>query len=664
MAAIDDIKKALKITQAVPKDVTKRIDRAKEQIEDKSAERNECLSFWRGNQYVYRNKENWLVKQGVLVGEGGKPRHRVRTTRNLIGPIVRQEVAYAIQRVPSYTVNPSTSDADDVSAAAVAQKIAYYGFDEWDIRRVTEQVVTYAVVADEGFAWPYWDSMVPPYVKDENGEVVGLGEVKIEVLGANEVGWEPGVRFEDARWYVVRRAMSEERIKSLPGYIPGTKVTPDASVEYVMGENKDKKNLVMVTDYLERPCPEYPNGRRYCIANNTVITAPEAYPFSDGKGGVVDEPVLHKLSYIVDPDNDRDQGLVRHLLDAQRTINDATNKQIEWKNMALQPQVFAPLGAFPKRQRLTDQPGAVFVYNPVNGMKPEWRPTPPIPAELSQLKQEALIDMQRIASQNDTPADASGRALQVLIERDNAARQAFIQRLAEFHSRLMRHCLTLVAQYYTEPRLIRLNGRFGPESIQDFTGADLRSQVDVTVFPESIEPRTRQALEQRIMAYAQAGWISPEKAMAAIEQGVSADIVDSYELDVARAHRVIQKILAGPEVFLNEPLQPGGVMEGQMEVPSWMPRPTIDNIQVHRSIFSDFAKTQEFELSPDPVKEAILLYLQGLDWLEDQERQKAMQQQAMAAEQLGMANASKPQMPGMPDQKIPGGATDQAQQPE
>jgi hypothetical protein len=156
---------------------------------------------------------------------------------------------------------------------------------------------------------------------------------------------------------------------------------------------------------------------------------------------------LHKLSYIVDPDSDRDQGLVRHLLDAQRTINDATNKQIEWKNMALQPQSSRLWERSPRGSALPTSPGRSLFTTRLMVYRPEWRPTPPIPAELSQLKQEALIDMQRIASQNDTPADASGRALSVLIERDNAARQAFIQRLAEFHSRLMRHCLTLVAQY-------------------------------------------------------------------------------------------------------------------------------------------------------------------------------------------------------------------------
>jgi hypothetical protein len=409
--------------------------------------------------------------------------------------------------------------------------------------------------------------------------------------------------------------------------------------------------MVMVTDYLERPCKEYPEGRRLCVANGKLIAPPEKYPLIDPKGEAVDAPVLHKISYILDPDSDRDIGLVASLLDSQRTINDCTNKQLEWKNLALMPQVFAPMGAFPKRQRLTDQPGAVFVYNPVSGLKPEWRPTPPIPAELSTLKQEALMDMNRMAAQNDTPVDASGRALQVLIERDAAARSAFLGRLAEFHSQVMRHCLMLVARHYTEPRLIKINGRFGPESIEDFVGADLRSQVDVTVFPESIEPRTRQALEQRVLAYADRQWISPEKAMAAIEQGTAADVVDSYELDVARAHRVIQKIMAGPEAFLGEPLQVG---PDGTETPSWMPRPGIDNLAVHRSIFQDFAKTQEFELSDEAVREAVLLYLQGLDWMEEQEQMKAAQQQSMMAQQLGMANAARPAGPTpMPDMPTP-----------
>jgi hypothetical protein len=146
----------------------------------------------------------------------------------------------ASQATPSI---PPPTTPTHVSAAAVAQKIAYFGFDEWDIRRVTEQVVTYAVVADEGFAWPYWDASIPPFVKDESGEVVGLGDIRIEVLGANEVGWEPGVRYEDARWYVVRRAMSEERVKALPDSSREQRSPPTPAPSTYWAKTRTRKTL-------------------------------------------------------------------------------------------------------------------------------------------------------------------------------------------------------------------------------------------------------------------------------------------------------------------------------------------------------------------------------------------------------------------------------------
>lgn len=626
----------------VPGDVTERIEASKRRIAEFSAQNNECIEFWRGNQYIYRSPQGYISRQGTLINELGKPRHRVRQTRNILVDVVRHEVSAATQRVPDYQILPSTSDHDDVSAARIASKVARYGYDKWRIRDVTERVVTYAVVSrtGEGFAWPYWDTSVGPIIDPE--EHIGVGEVKIAVFGPNEVGWEPGVQFEDSRWYVIRQAKPVQSVTGLPGFL-GFRVKEDAQADSEASQKGGKgsaadRKLVLVTEYLERPCQEYPNGRRLVIVNDKLAIPPEDYPCFDAGGNVSDEPVLHKLSYIVDPDNDRDIGLVPHLLDAQRTYNDCNNKQLEWKNLALNPQLIAPMGAFSKRQRITDEPGAVFTYNPVGGMKPEWRQTPAVPGELGQFKQDALSDVSRIAAQNAMPQDASGKALQVLIERDANARQAFVARLAEFHSRLMRSCLALVAQRYTEPRLVKVNGMFGPDSIEDFKGSDLRSQVDVLVLPESIEPRTRQALEQRVMAYAQLGWISGEKAMDAIEKGTAADIVDSYMLDVSRCHRLLRKIMAGPEVFLNEPPVPG---PDGLPSASWMPRPQ-DAIPVHRTIFADFSKTVEYEQSEPAVQEAVNLYLQALDMLEQAKAAQMALQQTQMAESLGMSNAAKP----------------------
>lgn len=631
-----------------PADVERRISAASTLLEGLGPKKNECYEFWRGNQYVYRTKDNNLQQQAILVGEG-KPEHRVRMTRNMILPIVRHEVSYATQRIPSYQVVPSTSDPEDISASAVSQQVAYYGYDKWNIQKISEAVVTHAIVGGEGFAWPWWDKTVGPYVSDAEGNSVGVGEICIEVLGPTEVAWESGRKFDDARFYIIRRAMTIDQAYGLPNFISGIKLHADAKTAGVQKNLDPAIEFVMVTDYLERPSLKYPKGRRFTIANGRMITPLDFYPYFDASGNVIDEPVIHPLSYIYDPDQDRDLGLVEQMLDPQRTINDCTNKQIEWKNLALVPQWTAPFGSFPKRTRITDRPGDVIVYNPVGGFKPEPRATPPVPPELTEFKQQALSDMQALAAQTAFANDASGKAMQVSIEADSNARQSFLARLATFHSRLMRHCLVLVGIYYIEPRLLKINGKYGPSNIADFKGSDLRSQVDVTVFPDSIAPRTKQDLERRVMGFADRGWIPPEKAMAAIEQGTAADLIDSYELDVARAHRILQRILAGPQTFLQDHFVPG---PDNADVPAWMPRPW-DNLVVHRSVFQDFSKSVAYDESDDQIKEAINLYLQGLDYLEQRKAEQMAMEQAARAEKIGSANAargpqlSQPTLPGL-----------------
>lgn len=636
-------------TNKPPSDITDRLDRGRKRMQTTAAKRNECMQFWRGEQYVYVNSDKYLSEQSVITNPDGtgKPRHRVRTKRNVLVDVVAHEVSAATQRVPSYEVTPSSSDPEDIAAARIGEKVALYGYDKWDIRRVTERVVTYAVVADEGFAWPYFDNTIGPFMQDEEGQMLGQGEIRIRVFGPNEVFWEPGISFEESRWCAIEQARDINEVMEQEGY-QGGKLSPDAQAsEHTLsngGKGAQEARLVMVTEYLERPSPKRPLGRWITIANKRQILPERPYPCTDANGSVLDEHVLCKLSYFTDPDSDRDSGLVKHLLDAQRTINDCTNKQLEWKNLALAPQIVVENGEF--REKITDEPGAVYHYRGAGTVR--WREVPPIPGELSQLKEEAKRDMAQIAAQNEIPSQVeSGRGIQVLIERDSARRQAFIARLADFHSTLMRHCLYLVQKHYTEDRLLKIKGRFGWEHIPDFQGSDLRGQADVRVAPGSIEPRTKAAVEQRIMTFAQAGWISPEAAMAAINGGTAEKLVESYELDVARANMMIQKIKEGPEILFSGEMriEPDG-----REVPSWMPRP-FDNLQVHKSVFEDWMKTNDYDTLPQPMQVAAETYYQGLLQLEADKAAADAQAQQMQAESLGMANAAKPQLPPpMPDQ--------------
>jgi hypothetical protein len=143
--------------------------------------------------------------------------------------------------------------------------------------------------------------------------------------------------------------------------------------------------MAILTDYLERPSAKYPNGRRCFIANDRVVvdfrkdpSAPEdadwyeGYPYVDSEGDVCDEPVLHRLSYTVNPEGD-DLGLVERLIDLMRTVNDCWNKLLEWKNRTLMPRMMAPRGA---DVRTNDVPGGVDYYRPQGMLKPEWENGP------------------------------------------------------------------------------------------------------------------------------------------------------------------------------------------------------------------------------------------------------------------------------------------------
>jgi hypothetical protein len=367
---------------------------------------------------------------------------------------------------------------------------------------------------------------------------------------------------------------------------------------------------------------------------------------------------LHELHYAEDADSDRNSGLVRHLIDAQRQLNHAVSKIAEWVNLMLNPQLIIQNGKI-LSGKLNDAPGAVVRVAGVGEVKV--REIPQIPPELFRQKEEAISDMARIAAQNDIPSQVeSAKGIQFLIEKDSSRRASFFANLAQFHARLMRHCLYLVQRHYTEPRLLKIRGEQGIEPIADFMGAELLGEVDVRVSAGSLEPRTRESIEAKILAFADRGWVSPHEAMAAINNGTAEGLVQSYERDIARANLIIQKVKEGPEVlFSTAPRRPffgedPGIDEETMQprefIPGWMPRP-FDNIAVQKDVLSDWMKGTEYDDLEPPAQEALNAVYDSFLQLEAKQQAQAAEAQELQAESLGMGNAAKPQTPPpTPDQ--------------
>lgn len=637
--------------------VDDRLKRGRDRTKEQASKRNECLAFARGDQHLYEGKDGLILKP--MTASQGKEPWRVRQVRNALKDVIEHEVSAGTQRVPSYSVTPSTFDPEDIAAASIAEQVALYGYEQWNLRTTMERVVSYAVIADEGYAWAFFNNQVgDPMGQDADGNDIATGEVEIRVLGPNEVYSEPGVQFEDSRWYAVEQARPLEDVYAMTGYMGG-KLDANANTSDMLNKQQKSTNMVIVTEYLERPSAK--NGRKgrwLTMANGHLIVPEKPYPLLDPKGRVCDESVLVRLSYFVDPSSEKGEGLVRHLLDSQRTINDCVNKLLEWKNLALVPRIFAPKGMFDEGMIITDEPGSVYEVNPVSGQNgPTFAPTPQIPQELFQLIEMAKGDIANISAQNSIPNNVdTAKGISALIEKDQQRRARFHANLAQFHGRLMERCLYLVQRGYSEPRLLLIHGTFGAARIPDFLGAQMLGQCDVRVATSSIEPRTRESVEQRVMGYADRGWISPQRAMAAIDAGIAESLVDDYDANVQRANLLIQKLRAGREHFMsNTVLVEGptrtdpvtGAPLPPMEVPDWMPR-EFDNAALQMSVFARFMLSPEYD-SWTPEQKTIANQIYG-----GYKKQVANQQaeaaaaQAAVAQSMGNANAAKPAAPPAP----------------
>lgn len=597
----------------------------------------EQIAFMEGRQFVYKALSGSSTTLSELETRefGSKPRHRARTARNLYQKYILAEVSQGVQRIPSYSVTPTTTDPDDISAARLSEKILLDLYQRLNLRSILVAARMYSVICGQGYIRPWWN----PKIGASYGDGVSEGEICLEVYGPDEVFGEAGTTFEKSPWIAVETARSIEDVKNLPGF-NGAKLTADVHsssslVGAQLSTKSSKADAVLLTEFLELPSTKHPKGRRMFIANGQAITEPEEYPMPiQSESGY--EHVVHKMSYIPTPWKEWDQGLGQSLVDPQRTLNDVVNKAIQWKNQAIRPQMLAPVGSI--IDRATDEDGLIIRYRPIGGLRPEWREAPPIPNSLFQMADQAIAHMEEIASQRSLPEGIeSGKALSAIYERDSSVHAFILQTLADFHSKLGRHLLLYAQKYYSESRLLQIRGTSAADSgyVMRFKGADIKGQTNVLVTPESIAPQTQQAVEQRVLAYADRGWISPQQAMAAIDGGYAEDLSDDYELDVGKQRREIDQMIA-----MGEPSIPGG------DVPI---AASYDNHEVHLYELHKFMKSRDFETQPLPVQEAATAHEQQHQQLQMEAQAQAQAAQIQTAEQLGMANAARPTQKQMPD---------------
>jgi hypothetical protein len=671
--------------ESVPTDVEERLKRGREGLREVQARRLLAIEFANGNHFSELNDDQTKVVNlsTTAVAQGGeKPDHRVRRSNEIVAPMLKRKISAATQREPEWESTNATPDPEDYAASRLALRIARAGYPLWGFPAAEPKALWWAMVTEEAFGRAVWNANVGPYEDvsqhpeaefedPETGERPyagqpdpgnpvwrGRGEIEISVYSGLEVFWEPGVDFEKSRWYAVEHARAIEEIEDEPGFIkiPGEKLRADAKTT---GEGrsttrqKKGSKLGIVTECFERPCQRYPKGRWGTYADGRKIFPDEDYPMEDAQGNVVDTPCLRRLYYDVDASSDRAKGLVQQAIDVVRSHDLAINKQSEYTQIGLNAQVIAPEGVLSTDP--TDEPGLVIEYDRTlaGGERPEWRENVPFPNELFQMEERAKARFSAITFDEDVPPQLeSGKAIGQATELSRSAWQRFIDDFDRWRSELMSDCLVIAQRKYGADRDLKFQGTTGWEPVGDFQGADIRNQTDVRVRVSATQMLTRPQIEQRILQLANTfpNVFPPEVVIEAINSATPEKLIQGYEEDVGRAHRVVEQLRNG--TFWDQPDRPALPGEealkvdlrGNPMVPGWLPRP-FDSLPILKRAIEEWMKTDDWDRSDLQIKEASLFYYQKLLDLESQQAQREAEQQNALAEEQGMQNAAKEQTP-------------------
>jgi hypothetical protein len=630
--------------------LVKRVDELQRQREMLERQWKLNLAFYKGKQYVFYNRRSRRM-ESLPTDEGDKPRYRVRLVANQIAPNTQSLLSRLVKSKPQFFATPGQASFEAQKATEVAENLLDYWWDQFHLTEKREEAMMWSIICGNGFWKLSWDDQAGPGMQvtvDPEGnpivdplvqyyfkrrlEELGVesemfdrrvfqGEIKVDVMSPFDVLLDDAATvFEDCKYAFCVHPMSPDEIKSRYGvFLKPNAVNkyPDETLPGVFGssEAKTQENVRTVFYGYFLPSAKLPQGRFVVFTKDPSIIlydAPWPYPF--------EELPLVKFPGVRVPGQLWDQSVVEHAIPLQKELNRTLSQMIEYKNLTLKPQMLAPVGSL--RQRMTDEPGAIFEYNPIAGKVPESIPLPGLPAYV----RDHLVDLgnrlkdvfglNEIVEGSVPPNIEAGVAIDLLQEAATDRIAPQIMLMEKSLERGGNMLLQLAQRYYTEPRTMIISGSGSKPKVERFESADLIRGVSIKVEAGSGLPRTRAGRQARVLQLLQMGILSPTKAYKYLDMADFKSLQMQFEADEEQAMREHERLLSGVPVNEQEAQKAQEALMMSMleagEVDPQLLQESIDaglrplayeNKGVHLETHAQFMKSAEFESLPPQVKQ-------------------------------------------------------------
>lgn len=616
--------------------------------------------FYKGNQWVFYNKLSSQV-ESLGVEDGDKPRYKVRLTSNQILPGVQELVAQMTKTRPVIRATPDSGADRDIKAAQMAERLYEYWWDEFDLGSKLKSALTHAQLS-QGYWMISWDPLAGKSMKmmvnPEDGQVITdeqiadafrdelrnmgvpveqfekvvyMGDISVQVLSGEQVWVDPTPQnFGDAKYAICKFPMDVDEIEARYG----KRVRPDATVGdskpglmHVRSEPRPK-NVRNVFMLYHRPSPSVPKGS-YVVwieePNEILYQSEWRFPFTE-------LPLVH-FPGMERPGSVIDMARVTNVRPLNKELNNTVSKVAEHKNLTMRPQAIAPIGSL--RQRITSEPGAVFEYSPIQGLKPEWREIPALPSYVQWYIDHIQMRIDRAFNRIPTERSSlpartdSGQLVELVQEAVADQLSPEIHRMEDSLARagdLMAH---LAQKFYEEQRLLKIKGPGGSVQVKKFINADLEGGFSFTPETGSGLPRTRAGQTQQILDMVAAGALPMEEAIPYLPIAGLKGIQARVQADEDFAHRKIEKMLRGEPLNLSammqalqaaemgmnpetqEAFQSQEEMMAFVEQAALSPHP-FENMGVTAGVFAQHMKSVEFERYEPDMQQRFIQHFQML----------------------------------------------------
>lgn len=630
------------------------------------------VSFYRGNQWVWFNKFSGRVETLPSTDTGELPRWRVRLTSNQILPGVQAYIAMLTKTKPVITATPDSGSDRDLKAAQMADALYEHWWFDLHLKAKLQEALLWSVLTSAGYWVIRWDPQAGksmtfmigpdgnPILNQELADVYRnqlqmeaeqagadpqaivqqfqktyyMGDIDVCVKGEPHVFRDPAASsFEEAEWVVVEEFMSPDEIKSRYGKtMQPDSVAPDFEVPLPFTNTASAPEKVVKKVYCGyfRPTASLPKGRYvvFCENPNQILfDGPWPFPFEDLP--------LVRFSGPRVPGSSIDEAIVTHSRPYQKLINAILSKVVEHVYLTIRPQMIAPVGSL--RQRLTNEPGAVFEFQPMGGggqaLVPQWREMPNLPPYVFtfldniQARMDRLFNLQMVNQGTPPPNVEAGIAIDLLQEAATDQVAPIVQQMEDSLARAGNLMARLAKKFYSEPRQLKVIGNGGIAKVRAFQNADIDGGFSFHAEAGSGLPRTRAGRQARIESLAAMGVIQPAQMWKYLDMGdlkglaqqlatdeEQADrehefLKDGRPLNVIELNQAQQAIQQGMNPETGQPLQPGDDVQGILMRAALKPK-LHENLQVHLFKHAQWMNSPDFENLPFPIQQSAFTHYQ------------------------------------------------------